>query len=57
MEALRPYLKTGVPDHNIPSLEPLLLKELTASQGTGMKISVKNVKVFGASSFKIKKLK
>ncbi|XP_051167809.1 protein takeout-like [Leptopilina boulardi] len=57
VEALRPYLKTGVPDHNIPSLEPLLLKELTASQGTGMKISVKNVKVFGASSFKIKKLK
>ncbi|XP_043462755.1 circadian clock-controlled protein daywake-like [Leptopilina heterotoma] len=57
VEALLPYMKTGVPEYNIPSLEPLFLKELSASQGTGLKIAAKNVKVFGASGFKIKKLK
>ena len=57
VEALKPYLMQGVPEYNIPSLEPLLLKELVAAQGTGIRITAKNVHAFGASNFHVKKLK
>ncbi|KAK0082829.1 hypothetical protein PV325_009774 [Microctonus aethiopoides] len=51
---IRPYLVEGVPDYNIPSLEPLLLKELVASESqNGIRISGNNVKAYGASDFTV----
>ncbi|XP_012275264.1 circadian clock-controlled protein [Orussus abietinus] len=57
VEKLRPYLKTGVPEYNIPSLEPLLLNELVASEGSGLRITAKNVHAYGASDFIVRRLK
>lgn len=51
---IRPYLVEGVPEYNIPSLEPLLLKELVASESqNGIRISGNNVKAYGASDFTV----
>ncbi|XP_001607045.1 circadian clock-controlled protein [Nasonia vitripennis] len=58
VEDLRPKLMTGVPEYNIPSLEPLLLKELVAAEGAGgLKITAKDVHAYGASDFVVQKLR
>ena len=58
VEDLRPKLMTGAPQYNIPSLEPLLLKELVAAEGTGgLKITARDVKAYGASDFVVQKLR
>lgn len=57
VEYLKPFLQKGVPEYNIPSLEPLLLKELVAAEGAGLRITAKDVEAFGASDFAITKLK
>lgn len=54
---LRPYLKTGVPEYNLPSLEPLKLKRLTVSPTSAIKITATNVTVYGASNYGITKVK
>nr|KAF7409176.1 hypothetical protein H0235_014028 [Vespula pensylvanica] len=57
VEYLKPYLQKGVPEYNIPSLEPLLLKQLIASEKSGLRINAKNVEAYGASDFTITNLK
>lgn len=57
VEHLRPYLKSGVPEYAIPSLEPLLLKELVAAEGGGIKMYAKDVHAYGASDFSVTKMK
>ncbi|XP_047363517.1 circadian clock-controlled protein daywake [Vespa velutina] len=57
VESLKPYLQKGVPEYNIPSLEPLLLKQLIVSEKSGLRISAKNVEAYGASDFTITDLK
>jgi hypothetical protein len=58
VEDLRPKLMTGVPEYNIPSLEPLLLKELVAAEGTGgLRITARDVHAYGASDFVVQKLR
>lgn len=58
VEALKPKLKTGVPEYNIPSLEPLILKQLVAAEGTGgIRITANNVKAYGASNFIVQKIR
>ncbi|KAG8036448.1 hypothetical protein G9C98_003770 [Cotesia typhae] len=50
---LKPYLVTGVPEYNIPSLQPLLLDDLVG-EGHGVKCTCKNIKVFGAADYSVK---
>ncbi|KAL7294605.1 hypothetical protein TKK_0011911 [Trichogramma kaykai] len=58
VEEIRPKLVSGVPEFNIPSLEPLLLKELVAAEGAGgLKVTCHNIKAYGASDFVIQKLR
>ncbi|XP_066598660.1 protein takeout [Prorops nasuta] len=58
VENLKPFLMRGLPEYNIPSLEPLLLKELVATEGTGgIRITARNVRAYGASDFSITRLK
>lgn len=54
---LKPYLKVGVPEYHIPSLEPLMLKKLSVSPTNGLKIQTDDIKVHGASNFEINKVK
>lgn len=57
VEHLKPYLRDGVPKYNIPSLEPLHLNEVVATEGTGIKITVRDVDAHGASNFVVRRLK
>ncbi|XP_012263717.3 protein takeout [Athalia rosae] len=57
VEFLRPYLLSGVPELNIPSLEPLYLKELVAAESTGLKITARDIRTYGASDYTIRGFK
>ncbi|XP_018049388.1 PREDICTED: circadian clock-controlled protein [Atta colombica] len=57
IEYLKPYLKTGVPEYNIPSLEPLILKKITFIPTSNLRLEASDVETKGASNFIIKKVK
>ncbi|KAK9888490.1 hypothetical protein WA026_000741 [Henosepilachna vigintioctopunctata] len=59
IEHLRPQLKKGIPEINVPGLEPLFIKEVTIVRGqnNNFRAALKDVNVYGASNFKINKLK
>ncbi|XP_045470422.1 uncharacterized protein LOC123677769 [Harmonia axyridis] len=54
IEDLRPFLKKGVPEHDIPSLEPLILEDLITENISGLKVRVTNVSAYGCSDFIVK---
>ncbi|XP_070156458.1 circadian clock-controlled protein daywake-like [Polyergus mexicanus] len=54
---LKPYLKVGVPEYNIPSMEPLILKKLSISPSNSLRVKMTDVNVYGASSFEVTKMK
>lgn len=59
IESLRPKLAEGIPNLNVPSLEPLFLGDLLLgdnSQNGGLVITARDVDAYGASNFKIKRL-
>ncbi|ENN77412.1 uncharacterized protein LOC109537270 [Dendroctonus ponderosae] len=56
VEDLRPYLITGVPEYNIPSLEPLIMTDFFADEAAGMKIIVSNVSAWGCTDFFVRGL-
>ncbi|XP_050309870.1 circadian clock-controlled protein daywake-like [Anthonomus grandis grandis] len=56
VEDLRPYLVEGVPEYNIPSLEPLVMTDFFADEAAGMKIVVSNVSAWGCSDFFVRGL-
>lgn len=57
IEYLKPYLKVGVPEYNIPSLEPLELKKLSLSLTETLKIQANDLLVHGASDFTVSNVK
>ncbi|XP_031331471.1 uncharacterized protein LOC116162081 [Photinus pyralis] len=59
IEFLRPKLVEGIPELDVPSMEPLPLADLRiASIGSGSRLATNltDVKVYGASKFEIQKL-
>lgn len=54
---LKPHLKSGEPDYNIPSLEPLKLDQLEFLPTSTIRLQANNIDVYGASNFMITKLK
>ncbi|KAJ3654893.1 hypothetical protein Zmor_014046 [Zophobas morio] len=57
---LKPYLATGIPEIELPTVEPFLMDELSLSLTTGpngYKVSLKEIDIFGASNFTVSKLK
>lgn len=60
IEALKPLLKTGIPQYDIIGLEPLDLGNLIVSgskTGQGLAISARDIKVYGAGNFFVRNLK
>ena len=60
IETLRPYLARGIPELDIPSIDPIHLGDLIVAEsvpGQGVSISAKDIKAYGPSNFKLKKLK
>ncbi|XP_023933783.2 circadian clock-controlled protein daywake [Bicyclus anynana] len=58
IENLRPNLIAGIPELNVPSLEPFYIPEIVAVSGDliPLKASGKDVKVSGAGNFSIKSI-
>ncbi|XP_044752568.1 circadian clock-controlled protein daywake-like [Coccinella septempunctata] len=59
IEFLRPQLKQGIPELNVPGIEPLFIKEVAILRGqnNNFKAFLRNINVYGASNFEITKLK
>ncbi|CAH1399268.1 unnamed protein product [Nezara viridula] len=54
---LRPKLVKGIPELDVPPIEPLYFDEFVVSKGNNFKAIGTNVKVIGASNYKITSLK
>ncbi|XP_059486363.1 uncharacterized protein LOC132202985 [Neocloeon triangulifer] len=57
---LKPYLAKGIPDIELPSVEPFLMDELSLSLSTGpkgYKITLKDLQIYGATNFTVRKMK
>ncbi|XP_067014165.2 protein takeout [Anabrus simplex] len=57
IERIRPNLKAGIPELNVPSIEPLIIPELVVSPGGRFRAIGHNVTIFGAGDFKVTKLR
>lgn len=60
IEQLKPKLRDGISEINVPSLEPFVIPEMVLTGGnqqTYYRGIARNVKVYGASNFDITKLK
>ncbi|KAF5296798.1 hypothetical protein FQA39_LY12316 [Lamprigera yunnana] len=57
IEELRPYLVKGVPEFNIPSIEPLFMNELISEESGDLRIIANNVKTYGCSDFFVRGMK
>lgn len=61
IEFLRPLLATGIPEMNVPSIEPLELGDLLVSEKTrsrsGLQVTAKNIKAYNASTFQVHNMK
>ncbi|KAM3960178.1 uncharacterized protein ACR2FA_005810 [Aphomia sociella] len=60
IEAMRPYLKQGIPEVSIPPIEPFIVPTLKLDRNVPnlrLKATVRQAKAFGAGDFKIEKLK
>lgn len=59
IETLRQYLIDGIPDLDVPSIDPMIIGDLLVSESTqtnGLRLSAKKIRAFGASLFKLKKI-
>ncbi|KAG4080308.1 hypothetical protein HA402_010800 [Bradysia odoriphaga] len=59
VERIRPYAVNGIPELDIPGVDPLYLGDLLVSEkanNNGITITAKNLKAYGPSAFKVKKL-
>ncbi|XP_049887870.1 protein takeout-like [Pectinophora gossypiella] len=58
VEALRPKLIAGIPELNVPSIEPFYIPEIKTTEGelANLRASAKDVKVSGGGDFTIKSL-
>jgi len=57
---LRPRLKTGIPELDVPPMEPLMLNEIKLKRGpsgAAIDCNITNLKVWGAASFVITEMK
>lgn len=57
---LRPYLATGIPEIELPSVEPFLMDELSLSLTSGpngYKVTLKDIDVYGASNYTVETMK
>ncbi|VEN64687.1 unnamed protein product [Callosobruchus maculatus] len=56
VEDIRPFLVDGVPEYNLPQMEPLIIKDLFSEETAGMKITVSNVSAWGCTDFFVRNI-
>jgi hypothetical protein len=57
---LRPCIAAGIPEIELPPVEPFLMDELSLSLSTGpkgYKITLKDLEIYGATNFTLRKIK
>ncbi|CAO1440871.1 unnamed protein product [Diamesa serratosioi] len=59
---IKPYLVRGIPEYDIPGLEPILLGDLivaesTGNNGQGLSITANDIKTYGTSDFVMTNMK
>lgn len=56
---LRPYLRDGIKELNVPAMDPLYIGDLNILEGgsTGINVRARKLNVFGAANFEIKKIR
>jgi hypothetical protein len=57
---LKPYLAEGIPEIEMPSVEPFIMDSLSlqlTDGPQGYRVTLKHMEIFGASNFTVKKLK
>ncbi|CAH0722887.1 unnamed protein product, partial [Brenthis ino] len=60
VDVVKPRLLNGIPEVNVPALDPFLVPTLKLDRTANnlrLKATIKNMKAYGASSFKIEKIK
>ncbi|XP_014472165.1 PREDICTED: protein takeout-like [Dinoponera quadriceps] len=60
VELLRNKLSTGIPELDVPSIEPFMMENLHLKRGpssASLDMNITNIEVYGASTFKIDNLK
>jgi len=57
--SLRPYLYDGIPELDVPSLNPLLVPEIKVAQDSGIQVeaSFKNISIYGATNFRLRSVR
>lgn len=59
IETIRPFLVSGIPELDIPSIDPIEIGDLLVSENTrsnGIRITAKDIMAYGTSNFIIKNL-
>lgn len=59
IDTIRPFLVSGIPELDIPSIEPMRIGDLLVSEntrGNGLRITAKDIDSYGSSNFIIKNL-
>ncbi|XP_064292017.1 uncharacterized protein LOC128669715 [Plodia interpunctella] len=60
VEAIRPHLKKGIPEVNIPAVDPFIVPTLKLDRtapNLRLKATIRQAKAYGGSAFKIEKLR
>lgn len=60
IQALRPLLATGIPEMDVPSMEPLDVGNLLVTKRTtqnGLQVLANNIKAYNASQYKVFNMK
>jgi len=57
--SLRPHLLDGIPELNVPSLDPLFVPEIKITQSGGIQIAAafKNISITGATKFRLRSVR
>lgn len=54
---IKPYIKGGIKEIGLPSLDPLVIPEISLEQGTpslNYKVNMKNVTIYGIDDYQFK---
>lgn len=56
MNQIKPYIKDGIKEIGLPSLNPLVIPEIYLEQGTpslNYKVNLKNVTIYGMDNYQL----
>lgn len=57
--SLRPYLNKGIPELDVPALNPLFVPEIKVNQDSGIQVEAafRNISIYGANNFRLRSVR